>query len=149
MCCTTVALYRQGRIASCWSKRACIAPCGRPRPRRGTARCTLLEQSWSAMGAIAMALRPCQEAAMRHDLVRELADVTEFRLAIQARPPGIAHGTLLLLTALLGAALVWLAVTPADLVVRAPGRVRPVTSPIKVVSGGGEGASTSSGGRVV
>ena len=87
---------------------------------------------------------------MPHELIQEVTDVTEFRLTIQARPPGIVHGTVLVLTALLGAALVWLAATPADLVVRAPGRVRPVTSPLKVVMGSsGEVAGASSSGRVV
>ena len=87
---------------------------------------------------------------MPHELIQEVTDVTEFRLTIQARPPGIVHGTVIILTALLGAALVWLAVTPADLVVRAPGRVRPVTSPLKVVMGGsGEVAGASYSGRVV
>ena len=87
---------------------------------------------------------------MPHERIQEVTDVTEFRLTIQARPPGIVHGTVIILTALLGAALVWLAVTPADLVVRAPGRVRPVTSPLKVVMGGsGDVAGASSSGRVV
>ena len=87
---------------------------------------------------------------MPHELIQEVTDVTEFRLTIQARPPGIVHGTVIILTALLGAALMWLAVTPADLVVRAPGRVRPVTSPLKVVMGGsGDVAGASSSGRVV
>jgi RTX toxin transport system membrane fusion protein len=87
---------------------------------------------------------------MHHELIREMTDVTEFRLAIQARPPALVHGTVIVLSALLGAALLWLAVTPADLVVRAPGRVRPVTSPLKVVmSGSGEVAGASASGRVV
>jgi RTX toxin transport system membrane fusion protein len=87
---------------------------------------------------------------MHHALIREVTDVTEFRLALQALPPAIVHGTVIILTALLGAALVWLAATPADLVVRAPGRVRPVTSPLKVVMGSsGEVAGGSSSGRVV
>ena len=87
---------------------------------------------------------------MRNDLMQDLADATEFRLTLQARPPRIVHGTLLLLAALLGAALVWSAVTQADLVVRAAGRVRPVTSPMRVINGGsGEVFSASAGGRVV
>lgn len=87
---------------------------------------------------------------MHHELIREVTDVTEFRLTLQARPPAIVHGTVIVLTALLGAVLLWLAVTPADLVVRAPGRVRPVTSPLKVVMGGsGDVAGASSSGRVV
>ena len=87
---------------------------------------------------------------MRNNLMRDLADSTEFRLTLQARPPRIVHGTLLLLATLLGAALGWSAATKADLVVRAAGRVRPVTSPMRVVNGGsGEVFSASVGGRVV
>src|SRR5262249_45289090 len=63
---------------------------------------------------------------------------TEFRQTLQARPPRIVHGTAALLALLLGTALVWSAVTEADLVVRAPGLVRPVVSTQKVapLSGG-------------
>jgi multidrug resistance efflux pump len=87
---------------------------------------------------------------MRNALVQDLADCTEFRQTLQARPPRLVHGTLLLLAALLGTALVWSALTRANLVVRAPGRVRPVTSPMKVVNGGsGEVFSASAGARVV
>ena len=42
---------------------------------------------------------------MRDDLVLDLADCTEFRQALQARPPRVVHGTLVLLVALLGTAL--------------------------------------------
>ena len=56
---------------------------------------------------------------MRNDFVLDLADCTEFRQALQARPPRIVHGTLVLLVALLGTALAWAAVTQANLVVRA------------------------------
>ena len=42
---------------------------------------------------------------MRNELVLDLADCTEFRQALQARPPRIVHGTLILLVALLGTAL--------------------------------------------
>ena len=87
---------------------------------------------------------------MRTDLMQDLADATEFRLTLQARPPRIVHGTLLVLATLVGTALVWLAATQADLIVRAAGRVRPVTSPMRVVNGGsGEVFSASIGGRVV
>jgi hemolysin D len=86
---------------------------------------------------------------MHHELVQNLADVTEFRLTVQARPPGIVHGTLVLLATLLGVALLCLVTTPADLVVRAPGRIRPVTSPIKVVPAGGGAVLGASSGRVV
>lgn len=75
----------------------------------------------------------------------ELADCTEFRQAVQARPPAVVHGTALLLTALLGAALAWAALTKADLVVRAPGRVRPVTSPHRVTASADLVTATSGG----
>lgn len=87
---------------------------------------------------------------MRNELIQDLADCTEFRQTLQARPPRLVHGTLLLLAALLGTGVLWSALTQANLVVRAPGRVRPVTSPMKVVNGGsGEVFSASVGGRVV
>ena len=71
---------------------------------------------------------------MHNDFVLDLADCTEFRQALLARPPKIVHGTAGLLVILLGAALAWAAATRANLVVRAPGRVRPVTTPKKVYS---------------
>ena len=87
---------------------------------------------------------------MRNDLVLDLADCTEFRQTLQARPPRVAHGTVLLLAALLGTALLWAALTRADLVVRAPGRVRPVSTPTKLFSAGrGEVLSASTGCRVI
>jgi multidrug resistance efflux pump len=87
---------------------------------------------------------------MREDQMMDLADCTEFRQTLLVRPPRIVHGTVILLVLLLGTALVWSAVTTADLVVRAPGYVRPVTTPIKVlVPAHGEVLSASFGGRVV
>jgi multidrug efflux pump subunit AcrA (membrane-fusion protein) len=79
-----------------------------------------------------------------------LADCLEFRQTLQARPPRIIHGTVLLLVLLLAAAIAWAALTKADLVVRAVGRVRPVSTPIKVVNAvRAEVSSASFGGRVV
>jgi HlyD family secretion protein len=87
---------------------------------------------------------------MRTPLVRDLADCTEFRQSLQARPPRVVHGTVLLLALLLGSATAWAALTQADLVVRAPGRVRPLTTPLKVVNAvNGEVLSATSGGRVL
>jgi HlyD family secretion protein len=87
---------------------------------------------------------------MRADLVWDLADCTEFRQTLQARPPGVVHGTLLVLAVLLATALGWSVLTRADLVVRVPGRIRPVTSPMKVIYGGsGEDLSGSIGGRII
>ena len=71
---------------------------------------------------------------MRNDLVLDLADCTEFRQTLLARPPKILHGTAALLVALLGAALAWSATTRANLVVRATGRVRPVSTPRKCIA---------------
>jgi multidrug efflux pump subunit AcrA (membrane-fusion protein) len=71
-------------------------------------------------------------------------------LTQQARPPAFVHGTTLLLVSLLAAALAWLTLTRANLVVRAPGRVRPVSVPVKLFNAAsGETLSASSGGRVV
>jgi hemolysin D len=87
---------------------------------------------------------------MPETLILDLDDCTEYRLALQVRPPAVVHGTLASLVALLGVTLIWSAVTHADLVVRAQGRVRPVTTPRKVfVAGRGEMLSASAGGQVV
>ena len=86
---------------------------------------------------------------MRNDLVLDLADCTEFRQALQARPPGIVHSTLVLLVALLGTALGWSAATRATLVVQGSGRIRPLTTPVQVYSAArGEALSASVGGRI-
>ena len=87
---------------------------------------------------------------MRHNQLVDLGDCTEFRQTILARPPRIVHGTVVLLTALLATALLWAGWTKADLVVRAGGRVRPVTTPKKVINPArGEVLSASVGGRVI
>jgi adhesin transport system membrane fusion protein len=86
---------------------------------------------------------------MREALYIDLADCTEFRQLINRRPPRMVHGAALLLAGLLGAAVVWAAFTRANLVVRATGRIRPVTSPKKVFNPShGEVLSASAGGRV-
>jgi hypothetical protein len=61
------------------------------------------------------------------DRILDLNACTEFRQTLQARPPAVIHGTALLLLALLGTAFTWTALTQADLVVRAPCVVRPIT----------------------
>ena len=86
---------------------------------------------------------------MHSELVLDLADCTEFRQALLARPPKIVHGTAGLLLVLLGVALAWSAATRANLVVRAPGRVRPVSTPKKVYCAArGEVLTTAVGGQV-
>jgi multidrug efflux pump subunit AcrA (membrane-fusion protein) len=85
-------------------------------------------------------------------LKKDIADLSmcsEFRQTIQARPPALVHGTVLLLTTLLLTAVVWSALTRADLVVKAGGRVRPLSTPVKVFNGSrGEVLSATQGGRV-
>jgi multidrug resistance efflux pump len=89
------------------------------------------------------------EIPMRNEFVFDLADCTQFRQALLARPPKIVHGTAGLLLVLLGGALAWSAVTQANLVVRATGRVRPVSTPKKVYCATrGEALSTTVGGQV-
>jgi multidrug resistance efflux pump len=87
---------------------------------------------------------------MRNDLVVDLADCTVFRQTLLARPPRLAHATTVLLVGLLAMATLWAWLTTADLVVRARGRVRPLTAPQKVFSSGrAESLSASTAGRVV
>lgn len=78
-------------------------------------------------------------------LIVDLADCSEFRQTVSARPPRVVHGTLVLLLGLLAAGLVWAAVVKANLVVRAVGRVRPVEIPTQVFAPSG----ADMGGRVV
>jgi multidrug resistance efflux pump len=87
---------------------------------------------------------------MREEFVLDLDACTEFHQTLLARPPRVVHGTALLLTALLVAGLVWAALTQADLVVRAHGRVRPVTAPRGIVyAGSGEALTASIGSRLI
>jgi len=81
---------------------------------------------------------------MRTSLIRDLKDCNQFRQTVQSKPPRLVHGTVLVLAALLTAAALWAALTRANLVVRAPGRVRPVTTPRKVFVARAEGL----GGKV-
>jgi HlyD family secretion protein len=82
---------------------------------------------------------------MSRGLIVNLADCSEFRQTVAARPPRIVHATLVLLLGLLAAALVWAAVVDANLVVRAVGRVRPVEIPTRVFAPAGADMA----GRVV
>ncbi len=82
---------------------------------------------------------------MSRGVIVDLADCSEFRQTLAARPPRIVHGTTLLLMALLAAAVTWSALVKANLVVRASGRVRPVEIPTRVFTS----ASADLEGRVV
>ncbi len=73
---------------------------------------------------------------MRTDSFADLSACTEFRQTLLARPPKVVHGAAALLVLLLAAAVTWGALTKADLVVRAPGRVRPTSTTWKVVPTG-------------
>lgn len=57
---------------------------------------------------------------------------TPLKQTLESRPPFATHVTAIGLVALLVTATVWAAVTPANLVVRATGRVRPATPPVRV-----------------
>src|SRR5205807_1253401 len=63
---------------------------------------------------------------------------------IQSKPPRFMHGAVVILAGLLTAATLWAAFTRANLVVKAAGRVRPVTTPKKVFVARGD-----VGGKVV
>ncbi len=69
--------------------------------------------------------------------IADLADCSEFRQALAARPPRIVHGAALLLTCVLLFALGWSALTKANLVVLAQGRVRPQAIPTRIFSPSG------------
>src|SRR5947209_3562709 len=148
MCWTKAGSWKRERTASCWPRAATMRVCARPRPTTKTA--SPKKQQRHHTKAMETAPWPSREKSMTKDLILDLAECTEFRQTLQARPPGIVHGTAILLVTLLGTALAWAALTQADLVVRAPGRVRPVTTPGKVFNASrAEVLSASSGGRVL
>src|SRR5262245_31164256 len=132
MCCTRAGSWRKERTGSCWRSRGGTGPYGGHRPQRQRIFPSPRLRRHLQMGMTKKTRHFQGKYAMRNAAVLDLADCVEFRQALQARPPKIIHGTELLLIVLLGTALVWSAVTQADLVVRASGRVRPVTSLIKV-----------------
>lgn len=87
---------------------------------------------------------------MRSDAILDISECTEFRQALEARPPRVVHGTAVVLAALVGMVLLWAALARADLVVRTTGRVRPLETPQRVFNPvRGEVLSASTGGRVV
>jgi multidrug resistance efflux pump len=82
------------------------------------------------------------------DAYADLSECRELALLMQARPPRLVHAGLLLATLLIGSAVAWAALTEADLVVRAAGRVRPASPATRVTyAPRGEGAA-GLGGRV-
>jgi membrane fusion protein, hemolysin D len=87
---------------------------------------------------------------MSESRYHDLADCTEFRQTLQAKPPALIHGTALLIVALIVIAVVWAARTEADLVVRAQGRVRPMVRVDRLADAAAEesNVSPSRDGRV-
>jgi len=64
---------------------------------------------------------------MRTHLISDLRERTQFRQSVQARPPRLNRGSVLLLAFLVVGGISWAALTESDVVVRAAGRVRPTT----------------------
>src|SRR6185437_14341086 len=144
MCCIKAASPSRARIGNCWPSKDCIACCVANRPARR------MNHPFRRLWEIRKTARPHgRESAMREAIMVDLRDCTEFRQTLLAQPPRFLHGVVLLLAGLLAAALVWAAVVRANLVVRAQGRVRPLTSPKKVFTARGGTMQRSGGGRVV
>ncbi len=64
--------------------------------------------------------------------VFDINQCSEFRQTLDANPPAAVHATTLLLSLLIGIAVAWSALTQADLVVVARGRIRPTSNPTQV-----------------
>src|SRR3569623_2440770 len=75
---------------------------------------------------------------MLADRVSELSDCSSFRQTSEGRPPAVVHGAAFLSLGLLAAAVCWGGWTRANLVVRAPGRVRPMEAPQQDFAPNGE-----------
>ena len=69
---------------------------------------------------------------MIHQRVIDLANCSDFRRTMAARPPLAVHATAALLTLLLGILIAWAALVRANVVVKAQGRVRSADQPAKV-----------------
>jgi HlyD family secretion protein len=74
---------------------------------------------------------------LRHHVISDIAECTEFRQTIAAQPPRIVHGTVLILSFLLICALGWAAWTRVNLVVLAKGRIRPKEIPTHIYTPSG------------
>src|SRR4051794_2371395 len=106
-----VGSRRRGLISNYWRWKGATGPSGGPRPTAaGRA-----SPGPSSRPPVATGSPTGRARAMRNPLILDLADCTEYRQALLARPPRVAHGTLILVVALLGTALAWSALTEADL----------------------------------
>jgi multidrug resistance efflux pump len=74
---------------------------------------------------------------MNQGYLCDLADCSEFRQTIELRPPVLVHAAAVLATLLVVAALCWATIVDACIVVRTPGRVRPVEQPVRVFAESG------------
>ena len=69
---------------------------------------------------------------MSHPTICDLADCTEIRQTVQARPSVAVHGTVGLIMLFIFSAIAWLAFVKANIVVSAAGRIRPIEQPARV-----------------
>lgn len=83
---------------------------------------------------------------MRKGYVIDLEECTEYCQVLRSGPRYFAHVLMVLLTGVLVATVIWLALTQASLIVVGSGRVRPKMEPTRIFSG--ERFSTHTGGRV-
>jgi multidrug resistance efflux pump len=86
---------------------------------------------------------------MRTETMIDLNECTEFRQGLRAHAPGIVHGTAILLIGLLTAAVTWMALTEANLVVTGQGRVRPISDSVSSEDDLSQEISSERDGRVV
>lgn len=86
---------------------------------------------------------------MNDERILDLSDCAEFRQTLMAKPPRILHGTLALLLALIGSAFLWSYFSRVDVVVKAPGLIRPLHATDSGREGsGGHRVASPVGGRV-
>ena len=81
--------------------------------------------------------------------VIDLSDCTEFRQVLRAHAPRSIHATAMLLIALLTAAVAWMTLTRANLIVTGEGRVRPISDPETQADDYSREISSERDGRVV
>ena len=86
---------------------------------------------------------------MRTHRIYALRDCAKLARMIPPRPAVAITGTAVLLASLVAAAVVWAALTEADLVVRAPARVRARSAPqLSFTASSGEQVAAATAGRV-
>jgi multidrug resistance efflux pump len=86
---------------------------------------------------------------MRRNLTVDISESMDMGVLLHMRVPKIVHRTTFLLVLLLAAALAWMALSKANLVVQASGRVRPATSMGQTFDEVSHEINSEVGGRVV